>query len=86
MHDRWRDLACPHREKARRFFFAEELNVQADVGAVRKGADSLKPPQERGLLGRSHADEVAPTDSIRFNTSRRMKVSGDTVSRSAVHL
>ena len=29
--------------------------------AVRKGADSPNPPQERGLLGRSHADEAAPT-------------------------
>ena len=40
---------------------------------VRKRADLLKPPQERGLLGLSHADEAAPTSSIRSNTSRRMK-------------
>ena len=30
---------------------------------VRKGADSPKPPQERGLQGRSHAAEAAPTCS-----------------------
>ena len=42
--------------------------------AVRKGADSPKLPQERGLLGLSHADEAAPTSSIRSNTSRRRTV------------
>ena len=31
-HDRWRDHACPNRERARRFFFAEELDAQADAG------------------------------------------------------
>ena len=45
-----------------------------------------QPPQERGLLGRSHADEAAPTDSIRSNTSRRMNVWGEPVSSSAVHM
>ena len=54
--------------------------------AVRKGADSLKPPQEQGLLGRSNVDEAAPTKSIRSNTSRRMKVLGEPISRSAAHL
>ena len=42
--------------------------------AVRKGADSPKPPQERELLGRSDADKAAPASSIRSNTSRQMKV------------
>ena len=41
---------------------------------VRKGADSPKTLQERGLQGRSHAAEAAPTKSIRSNTSRWMKV------------
>ena len=45
---------------------------------VRKGADSPKPPQERGLQGHSHAAEAAPTKSIRSNTTRRMKVLGET--------
>ena len=31
---------------------------------VRKGADSPKPPQERGLQGRSYAAEAAHTKSI----------------------
>ena len=53
---------------------------------VRKGADSPKPPQERGLQRRSYAAESAPTKSVRSNTSRRMKVLGDPVSRSATHL
>ena len=42
--------------------------------------------QEQGLLERSHADEAATTDSIRSNTSRRMKGWGEPVSRRAVHL
>ena len=41
---------------------------------VRKGADSPKPPQERGLQGRSHAAEAALTKSMRSNTPRRMKL------------
>ena len=41
---------------------------------VGKGADSPKLPQERGLQGRSHATEEAPTKSTRSNTPRRMKV------------
>ena len=41
---------------------------------VRKGQIRQKPRQERGLQGRSHAAEAAPTKSIRSNTSRRMKV------------
>ena len=45
---------------------------------VRKGADSPKPPQERGLQGLSHAAEAAPTKVIRSNTSRRMKAWGGT--------
>ena len=45
---------------------------------VRKGANSPKPPQERGLPGRSHAAEAAFTKRIRSNTSRRMKVCGGT--------
>ena len=53
---------------------------------VRKGADSPKPPQERGLQGRSHTTEAAPTKSRRSNTSRRMNVWGEPVSRSATHL
>ena len=32
LHDRWRDHACPRRERARRFFFVEEMNAQTDVG------------------------------------------------------
>ena len=32
LHDRWRDHACPHRERTRRFFFEEELNPQTDAG------------------------------------------------------
>ena len=39
---------------------------------VRKGADSPKPPQERGL---SHAaPEAAPNNSIPCNTSRRTSI------------
>ena len=53
---------------------------------VRKGADSPKPPQERRLQGRSHAAETVATRSIRSNTSRRMKVWGEPVSRRATHL
>ena len=41
--------------------------------AVRIGEDSPKPPQKRGLLGRSHADKAAATKAIRPNTSRQMK-------------
>ena len=52
---------------------------------VRKEADSSNPPQEPGLQGRSHATEAAPTKSIRSNTSRRMKVRVEPVSRSATH-
>ena len=40
---------------------------------VRKGEDSSKPPQERGLLGRSHTAEAVPNKSIPSNTSRRIK-------------
>ena len=52
----------------------------------RKRADSPKLPQERGLQGRSHAAEVAPTKGIRSNSSCRTKVMGEPVSKSATHL
>ena len=67
-------------------FSGENWTLRRMRVVVRKRADSLKPPQERGLLGRSHADEGAPPKSIRTNTSRRMKVGGEPVSRSAAHL
>ena len=56
------------------------------LAKVRKGADSPKPPQQRGLQGHSHTAESALTKSIRSNTSRRMKVWGKPVSGSATHL
>ena len=59
LHDRWRDHACPHCERAHRFFFVENWTLRRMRAAVRKGADSPKTPQERGLLGRSHAEADA---------------------------
>ena len=55
-------------------FFRKKWTLRRMRVAVRKGADSPKPPQERELLGRSDADKAAPTSSIRSNTSRQMKV------------
>ena len=86
LHDRRRDYAGPHCEGTRRFIVAENWTLRWMLVEVRKGADSPKPPQERGLKDRSHAAEAAPTKSIRSNTSRRIKVWGEPVSRSAAHL
>ena len=55
-------------------FSRENWTLRRMQVAVRKGADSPKLPQERGLLGRSHADKATPTNIIRSSTSRRMQV------------